>query len=391
MFLNLLFVFLAVSLRVSCAAVSPAGGTNPASVPGGKIGTTPETTPETTPGTTPGSTVGSPPGTPPGSQQGTTPGTPPAIGQQPPLPAVKLYSPTDMSHLCTDPKNYCIYVDQVEPGTVMASVVNATDNQGAFLFERQAYYEHLFYVCFGGCCIDLDFKHKPGCVVMNYVDRVSPDKGHLLARFADNIELIIGPKDYMQKTLLACPEEEGKPLPYAVIAARSGKKKGPKTDGKDDKDGKGSSSGDGKGGDGKGGDGKKGGTDAVPGSGTGSGSGSGAGTGGGAGGGAGSGYGAGSGTDAGGGKGTDPGVNGAPQTPTQKLQTPQTPQTPQGQSDTPPSGSGSGSGTGTGTGETQPIWNQQPSSSPPAGQDPPPSKMNHDYFDDVTKPIPADA
>lgn len=39
----------------------------------------------------------------------------------------KVYNPVVLSQLCKDPANYCIYVDQVRPGTVRASPVNATD------------------------------------------------------------------------------------------------------------------------------------------------------------------------------------------------------------------------------------------------------------------------
>ena len=43
------------------------------------------------------------------------------------VPAPKLYSPVELSQLCADSKNYCIYVDQVRPGAVRASPVVATD------------------------------------------------------------------------------------------------------------------------------------------------------------------------------------------------------------------------------------------------------------------------
>ena len=39
----------------------------------------------------------------------------------------QVYSPVVLSELCQDVANYCIYVDQVRPGTVRASPVNATD------------------------------------------------------------------------------------------------------------------------------------------------------------------------------------------------------------------------------------------------------------------------
>ena len=39
----------------------------------------------------------------------------------------QVYSPVVLSELCRDVANYCIYVDQVRPGTVRASPVNATD------------------------------------------------------------------------------------------------------------------------------------------------------------------------------------------------------------------------------------------------------------------------
>lgn len=42
-------------------------------------------------------------------------------------PPLKLYSPTDLAQLCKLSSNYCIYVDQVRPGTVHASPVAATD------------------------------------------------------------------------------------------------------------------------------------------------------------------------------------------------------------------------------------------------------------------------
>lgn len=89
--------------------------------------------------------------------------------------------------------------------------------------------EHPFHVCFGGCCVDLDFAVEQGCVHMSYVSRPSDGPGHLLARFADNVENIIGPQESMYKNLTACPEDNTGALPYAVIGARSkeGKKKKP--------------------------------------------------------------------------------------------------------------------------------------------------------------------
>ena len=57
---------------------------------------------------------------------------------------------------------------------------------------------------------------------MRYLSRTSHEPGHLLARFADNLQLIIGPREDMARTLEACPASDGQPLPYAVIGARSG-------------------------------------------------------------------------------------------------------------------------------------------------------------------------
>ncbi|CCF51899.1 hypothetical protein NDA14_002636 [Ustilago hordei] len=144
-------------------------------------------------------------------------------------------NPVDMGQLCQQPAYYCIYVDQVRAGIVHASPVNATDRQGGFLFERKAYLDQAFHVCFGGSCIDLDFKSRPGCVTMNYVARESEIKGHLLARFADNVQNIIGPRQDMLQMLIACPNND-QPLPYAVIGPRGGaKKQDQKQDKKEDK------------------------------------------------------------------------------------------------------------------------------------------------------------
>lgn len=80
------------------------------------------------------------------------------------------------------------------------------------------------HVCYGGCCINLDFSQegKDGCVRMSYVNRPSEGvKGHLLGRFADNQVKLLGPGDRMEKTMLACGKG-GRALPYAVIQARSG-------------------------------------------------------------------------------------------------------------------------------------------------------------------------
>ncbi|GAC95187.1 hypothetical protein PHSY_002762 [Pseudozyma hubeiensis SY62] len=181
----------------------------------------------------------------PATQQHAPPSTPPV-----PFPTV--YSPVVLAQLCEEPTSYCIYVDQIRPGAVRASPVNATDDrkqntlsvsafphrlvltiislhcldiafaEGAFLFERASYMSHPFHVCYGGCCIDLDFASKPGCVSMRYFNRKSNEAGHLLARFADNVEQILGPREYMQKELIACPTKDEPALPYAVIGARGG-------------------------------------------------------------------------------------------------------------------------------------------------------------------------
>ncbi|TKY84781.1 hypothetical protein EX895_005861 [Sporisorium graminicola] len=156
---------------------------------------------------------------PPGAAEQDAPPTLPN-SSPPVLPTV--YTPVVLNQLCQDPANYCIYVDQNRPGTVRASPVNATDAQGAFLFERAAYTDNPFHVCYGGCCIDLDFAKRPGCVAMRYVSRPGRGPGHLLARFADNIENLIGPRDDMRRLLEACPQGEGMALPYAVIGARGG-------------------------------------------------------------------------------------------------------------------------------------------------------------------------
>ena len=52
---------------------------------------------------------------------------PPPQAGTPAPPPLKLYSPTDLAQLCKLASNYCIYVDQVRPGTVHASPVAATD------------------------------------------------------------------------------------------------------------------------------------------------------------------------------------------------------------------------------------------------------------------------
>ncbi|CBQ73596.1 conserved hypothetical protein [Sporisorium reilianum SRZ2] len=182
---TLLVVFLTWSLRVRCAAIDPAAAAEGQDVP--------------------------PPPTPP------TPAPPSSPPVQP-----TVYTPVVLNQMCQDPLNYCIYVDQNRPGTVRASPVNATDAQGAFLFERAAYMTNPFHVCYGGCCVDLDFTKRPGCVSMRYVSRPASHPGHLLARFADNVDNILGPRDDMRRLLEACPPPDGQALPYAVIGARGG-------------------------------------------------------------------------------------------------------------------------------------------------------------------------
>ncbi|EST05051.2 hypothetical protein PSEUBRA_005859 [Kalmanozyma brasiliensis GHG001] len=131
-----------------------------------------------------------------------------------------VYSPVVLSQLCQDSSNYCIYVDQVRPGAVQASPINATDNQGGFLIDRSQYLASPFRVCYGGCCIALNFAIKPGCVSMRYYNRGEDESsGHLLARFADTYQFTVGPRDFMKKWLQAC-SKDGEPLPYVVIAAR---------------------------------------------------------------------------------------------------------------------------------------------------------------------------
>ncbi|CDR88409.1 uncharacterized protein SPSC_04236 [Sporisorium scitamineum] len=148
----------------------------------------------------------------------------PAPEQDAPYPSPPIlpivYTPVVLSQLCQDPQNYCIYVDQIRPGTVLASPVNATDSQGAFLFRRSDYMERPFHVCYGGCCVDLDFVKRPGCVTMRYVSYPGNGPGHLLARFADNVDNILGPRDDMWRLLEACPPKDEPALPYAVIGAR---------------------------------------------------------------------------------------------------------------------------------------------------------------------------
>lgn len=63
-------------------------------------------------------------------------------------------------------------------------------------------------------------------MTMHYVFRQADPEGHLLARFADNVDRILGPREDMVKTMRACGKD-GQPLPYAVIGARvgGGKKK----------------------------------------------------------------------------------------------------------------------------------------------------------------------
>lgn len=51
-----------------------------------------------------------------------------------PLPPPLIYSSVDLAQLCADSSNYCIYVDQVRPGTVRASPYIATDNRKYPLF-----------------------------------------------------------------------------------------------------------------------------------------------------------------------------------------------------------------------------------------------------------------
>ncbi len=77
-------------------------------------------------------------------------------------------------------------------------------SEGAFLFERANYMEHPFHVCFGGCCVDLDFAAETR--LRSHELRIAPSDGpgHLLARFADNVENIIGPQESMYKNLTAC-------------------------------------------------------------------------------------------------------------------------------------------------------------------------------------------
>ncbi|KAJ1023867.1 hypothetical protein NDA13_004701 [Ustilago tritici] len=198
MLFTLLTLVLALSLRATCASI-------PAAQP------QPQSPPSTTPI--------------PASASDFTDG----------LQTVK---PVYMGQLCQQPAYYCIYVDQVRAGIVHASPVNATDRQGAFLFERKAYLDQPFYVCFGGSCVDLDFKSRPGCVTMRYLARQNDIKGHLLARFADNVQDIIGRRQDMLKMLTACPNKD-QPLPYAVIGPRGGaKKEDKKEDKKEEKEAK---------------------------------------------------------------------------------------------------------------------------------------------------------
>ncbi|ETS60053.1 hypothetical protein PaG_06047 [Moesziomyces aphidis] len=133
----------------------------------------------------------------------------------------EVYSPVQLSQYCNAADNYCYYVDQIHPGTVRASPYTATDEQGQFLLRRDAYLQHPYRVCFGGCCILLDFTTQPGCVHMQYVARKSGQSGHLLARFANQPQKVLGPRSFMPKHLVACPQD-GLPVPYAVIAARGG-------------------------------------------------------------------------------------------------------------------------------------------------------------------------
>ena len=73
---------------------------------------------------------------------------------------------------------------------------------------------------------------------MRYLARQSDIKGHLLARFADNVQNIIGPRQDMWQMLIACPNKD-QPLPYAVIGPRGGaKKEDQKEDKKEDKEDK---------------------------------------------------------------------------------------------------------------------------------------------------------
>lgn len=92
--------------------------------------------------------------------------------------------------------------------------------EGAFLFERSAYAHDPFRICYAGSCIDLDFARKPGCVSMQYVSRHSDQVGHLLARFANDVHHILGPRADMWRELDACATPEDPALPYAVIGAR---------------------------------------------------------------------------------------------------------------------------------------------------------------------------
>lgn len=89
------------------------------------------------------------------------------------------------------------------------------------MLRRDAYMQRPYRVCFGGCCILFDFTTQPGCVHMRYVARKHAEPGHLLARFANEPQQVLGPRSFMQKHLVACPQD-GMPVPYAIIAARGG-------------------------------------------------------------------------------------------------------------------------------------------------------------------------
>lgn len=66
----------------------------------------------------------------PAAQQHAPPSTPPV-----PFPTV--YSPVVLAQLCEEPTSYCIYVDQIRPGAVRASPVNATDDRKSKPSHRQ--------------------------------------------------------------------------------------------------------------------------------------------------------------------------------------------------------------------------------------------------------------
>ncbi|SNX85035.1 uncharacterized protein MEPE_03744 [Melanopsichium pennsylvanicum] len=152
--------------------------------------------------------------------------------QSPPSPAFPIvYSPVELSQLCSKGENYCVYIDLVRRGgDVLANPVNATDNQGAFLFERKTYLDTPFHICHGGCCVHIDFDKQQDCVSLSYHDHPTGESGHLLARFADNVQKFIGPGKYTEKKLTTCSDQDQNKqdhgrLPYAVISGRGGPKK----------------------------------------------------------------------------------------------------------------------------------------------------------------------